>query len=200
MKPEKPFPAKSLRYLVLAVAARQHDLHVVGDAAQRGERLDSIHARHREIENHARNRPEMGAKDLERFDSVRGEEHAEAEMLEHAFRDGAHHFLVVDEKHRSVPPPSGDRRGAFVDMFDRARRRGEDEPESGAFPRFAADSDRPAVPSHDAENDGEPEPPPRGLRREERVEYLPLRFLVHSASRIGHLEKYVPALGQPSRR
>ena len=143
-----------------------------------------------------RDRPETGAEDLERLDPVRGEEHAEAEMFEHAFRDDAHHLLVVDEQHRPAPLPPDGARGGFLDMFDRARRRGEDEPKSGALARLAADPDRSAVPPRDAENDGESEPPPGGLRREERIEYLLLRFLIHSASRIGYFEKYVSAFRQ----
>jgi len=76
-------------------------------------------------------------------------------------------------------------------MLDRPRRRREENAERRPSAGGRANFDTPFVRPHDPVHGGEAETAPREFRREERVEDLRRRRLVHPAPRVADLERHV---------
>src|SRR4051812_8973965 len=76
-----------------------------------------------------------------------------------------------------------------VNPFPRQRGGGERQAEAGAAPRLALDLDAAAVLCDDLADDdeAEPRPAPRRLRRVERVEDVRAHLLAHPLARVGEV-------------
>src|ERR671933_2699255 len=93
---------KTLCYVLLGVAAHQHDRHMRPVPSNLGDDFLTAHARHGDVEQHAGDFVRMAAERCDTGIAIRGDEGRESASLQQIRRDAAHAILVVDDQHGSA--------------------------------------------------------------------------------------------------
>src|SRR5919202_438328 len=138
---------KTLCYLLLRVAAHQHDRHMRSAPSNLRDDLLTAHARHGDVEQHAGDFVGVAAERCDTGIAICGDEGRETASLQQIRRDTAHAILVVDDQHGSAA--TFDLRllldvGRCSGGCDRRQQDGKGR----ALPRLAVHLERPAVAAH----------------------------------------------------